>query len=515
MKRTFLLVLIAGGLLPALALAVWGSRADERPTQASPGVTVGVDADPTGNSATSLGAIEASRTVACGETFFMDVFIQDVTDLLIWSLTLRYDPSVLRINGQDVQMFLAANAGSDVRDRSLGDPGLAGGWGGGYYDVTAADAGEPAAPDSGSGVLVRLTVAAVATGSSQVSPQEPSLWGFPLPTTITAESVSDAEVAVAGPCEDEDGDLIDDRVDNCPLVANPDQSNTDAWDDDGDGREGEDAIDGIDNDGDTRVDEDPPGDGLGDACDGDDDNDTIGDGGDNCPLDANPDQKDSDGDGLGDACDASPVPTPTPTPGTPAPTPDTPTSTPGTPTSTPTPTPGTPTPTPPPGTVPLVSGWNDSCYQGATKPIAEALANVADGVGAVYRMNPDTTFGRWFPARPEVSTIADLNPYDRLFILMSLDTVWNVEPDGSPPDSLPLASGWNSVCYLGMGKDVDSATAGMSGSFAVLYSLAPDQAWRRFIPDRPEVSNLTRLETFTSVLILVTADGGALWTFDP
>lgn len=50
--------------------------------------------------------------------------------------------------------------------------------------------------------------------------------------------------------------------------------------------------------------EDDNGDGRGDACDGDDDNDGVGDRDDNCPLDANPGQEDFDGDGLGDVCDA-------------------------------------------------------------------------------------------------------------------------------------------------------------------------------------------------------------------
>ncbi len=72
---------------------------------------------------------------------------------------------------------------------------------------------------------------------------------------------------------DPDNDGLRNSVDNCPLVSNADQANTD-------------------------------GDGLGNACDTDDDNDTVLDGGDNCPLVSNVSQTNTDGDGSGDACDS-------------------------------------------------------------------------------------------------------------------------------------------------------------------------------------------------------------------
>jgi len=107
---------------------------------------------------------------------------------------------------------------------------------------------------------------------------------------------------------DDDGDAIEDSVDNCPLIANTNQTDTDgdgagdACDNDDDGDAIEDSADNcplIDNVNQTDTD----GDGAGDACNTDDDGDGIEDSVDNCPLIDNANQTDTDGDGAGDACD--------------------------------------------------------------------------------------------------------------------------------------------------------------------------------------------------------------------
>jgi hypothetical protein len=83
------------------------------------------------------------------------------------------------------------------------------------------------------------------------------------PTYDDAASPSLGDASVPVPIVDEDGDGVDDSVDNCPGVPNPLQRDED-------------------------------GDGVGNACDV-------------CPGWWDPDQKDTDGDGIGDACDPRPL----------------------------------------------------------------------------------------------------------------------------------------------------------------------------------------------------------------
>ncbi len=92
--------------------------------------------------------------------------------------------------------------------------------------------------------------------------------------SVTQEGVIIDDLVVEGfqDDEDDDNDGVLDVDDNCPLVGNADQLDTD-------------------------------GDGQGNVCDTDDDNDGIPDAGDNCPLVFNPDQADADNDGIGDVCD--------------------------------------------------------------------------------------------------------------------------------------------------------------------------------------------------------------------
>lgn len=126
--------------------------------------SIGVDADPAGNTATSLGPIDPCVSVSTGDTFDVDILIADVVDLLAWEVYFVYDGSIISIVDHDVHMFQAADGESNVFDLSEVLPDLDA-----RYGVAAADLADPPAPDSGTGVLARLTLKAVGPGISPAS----------------------------------------------------------------------------------------------------------------------------------------------------------------------------------------------------------------------------------------------------------------------------------------------------------------------------------------------------------
>ena len=169
--------------------------------------SIGIDADPSGNTATSLGSADACRKVAAGEQFDIDLTIENVDSLAAFSITLTYDEEAFTVVKEDVALFLASAAGSDVRDNSDSLPDSDG-----VYEVRALEAAtDPDATESGSGVLARITLEAASSGTHALSVSVPSI--SPILTDgdgnalepadefgVWLGATSDAQIAVGEDC---------------------------------------------------------------------------------------------------------------------------------------------------------------------------------------------------------------------------------------------------------------------------------------------------------------------------
>jgi len=195
--------------------------------------SIGIDAITTGNTATSLGAIDSCVAVASGATFDIDLFVRDVSSLGAWQIHLDTDPNIVQVVNRDVNLFLASAAGSNIFDASDKTPNSTG-----LYTLAAADTADPLAPDSGSGVLARVTLQATSAGVSPLRVavrdlnEDGTLDRAPLLRDANADSIGDtngdtyfdgpienAQVAVGTSCADassvntsDNGDDGDDDV---------------------------------------------------------------------------------------------------------------------------------------------------------------------------------------------------------------------------------------------------------------------------------------------------------------
>ncbi|MBU1145946.1 thrombospondin type 3 repeat-containing protein [Patescibacteria group bacterium] len=183
----------------------------------------------------------------------------------------------------------------------------------GVYDVSGY-----ATFYSGSNIIGSSQIVTVVSGGQGYADQVFVDWTIPegnfnIRVDILGQSPQDQnpnnDSALTGmfyPEKDSDGDGVIDKNDNCPNMANSDQTDTD---NDGVGNvcDSDDDNDGLTDTKEQEIGTDP--------LDSDTDDDGILDGQDNCPKTANQNQADKDSDGIGDVCDSVDNSTPPPSSG--------------------------------------------------------------------------------------------------------------------------------------------------------------------------------------------------------
>ena len=222
---------IVVALLSAVLLAFTARSGITEGNYTPVGTIVGVDAITTGNTATSLGSIDRCVSVNPNDTFFIDVFVKDVTALNTWQGTLRFDGSLLQVTSTNVAYFLQTTPGSVLYNGSDSVPNSTG-----SFQAGATD--QEYLPESGSGVLGRLGLKALAAGTSKL--YFSLWWPFGVSGVNLQEVDSDyigdlnsdtffdglvfnAIVVIGGPCP-KDADLdgfsnIDESIDGSDLLA--------------------------------------------------------------------------------------------------------------------------------------------------------------------------------------------------------------------------------------------------------------------------------------------------------
>ena len=168
---------------------------------------VAVDADITGNTATSLGPLNACTRVEPGKSVTLDLVVDAVPasrGVIAYQINIEYDPAVLQVTQANNEMLLAAT-GSYEPFEGLSEPLPDTD---GNYLIIIADLASGVVGDnteSGPGVITRLTFKAKASGLSTVAPvfnppnEYPALIDTQN-TTIGVDTIGAASVAVGQDC---------------------------------------------------------------------------------------------------------------------------------------------------------------------------------------------------------------------------------------------------------------------------------------------------------------------------
>lgn len=149
-------------VLTAIAVVALATMVAPLGTSAQGSTSLAIDPDPSGNENTVLGVTNGCHSVEVDELFDVDIIINNVESLLAFEMYVAFDGGLLEVHDRNVKRFLAGNTGSNVIDASNRLPSPS------PYRVSGVDISDPPTPDSGSGILARLTFQALAEGEASL-----------------------------------------------------------------------------------------------------------------------------------------------------------------------------------------------------------------------------------------------------------------------------------------------------------------------------------------------------------
>ena len=212
----------AAGMLALSAISIAASLAPLSPSHAQPaqsGPELAIDADATGNTPTSLGQRDVCIEVKSGDTFDVDVTMQNIEELIAFEAYVKLDVSMVNVMDRDASLFLSSASETEAFDLSESVPETSDE--NGLFRVGAGiTTGDGVTSASGSGVLARLNLRAVGPGVSVLSARPVERDVGTIAATFT--SVDDTHIGDSDGDSFFDGSILDALVavdQNCPSDA--------------------------------------------------------------------------------------------------------------------------------------------------------------------------------------------------------------------------------------------------------------------------------------------------------
>lgn len=130
-------------------IAMWPGA----PSGVAGATVIGVDANPSGNTANSLGTRDACVEVDVGEDFDVDVYIEGANDLKGFDIYFGFNPSLVEVRDPAYDQMMISGFDASVSDVNY------------YFIAVGANSGGPGV--NGEGVLARMHLRAKAQGVSE------------------------------------------------------------------------------------------------------------------------------------------------------------------------------------------------------------------------------------------------------------------------------------------------------------------------------------------------------------